>query len=72
LPVEVRADETAAQSSGGMRLVAAVREAAAKGKPWEAYFEANNAVAAGLPPDQIGDIVRFLGGPKDAAYYKAD
>jgi hypothetical protein len=27
---------------------------------------------SGLPPDQIGDIVQFLGGPKDAAYYPAD
>jgi hypothetical protein len=72
IPAEVRADEAAAQSSGGTRLVAAVRAAAAKGKPWEAYFEANDAAVAGLPPDQIGDIVCFLGGPKDAAYYKAD
>lgn len=72
LPPEVRADETAAQSSGGPRLVAAVRAVAAKGKPWQSYFETNNAVVSGLPPDQIGDIVQFLGGPKDAAYYPAD
>src|SRR5262249_15554510 len=72
LPPEGRADETAAQASGGPRLIAAVRAVAAKGKPWQSYFETNNAVVAGLPPNQIGDIVEFLGGPKDAAYYPAD
>lgn len=69
---EVRKDEAAAQASGGARLVAALKAVAAKGKPWQEYFENNNAAVSGLPPDQIGDIVRFLGGPKDAAYYRAD
>ncbi|GAA1312710.1 hypothetical protein Psi02_73810 [Planotetraspora silvatica] len=72
LSEEVRADEGAAQSSGGPRLLAALRAVAARGKPWQAYFEANNAIVAGLPVDQIGDIVQFLGGPKGAAYYPAD
>ena len=68
----MRADETTAQASGGPHLVAALRAVPAKGKPWQAYFETNNAVVPGLPVDQIGDIVQFLGGPKDAAYYPAD
>ncbi|PZS33950.1 MAG: hypothetical protein DLM59_05680, partial [Pseudonocardiales bacterium] len=70
-PAAIRADETAGQASGGPRLVTAMRAVAAKGSPWEGFLAAQNARLASLPPDQIGDIITFLGGPKEARYYKA-
>lgn len=73
MPPEVKKDEVSAQSSGGARLVAAMRAVAAKGTtPWDVFAGAQNALLGGLPPDQIGEVIRYLGGPKDAGYYKSD
>jgi hypothetical protein len=72
LPSEVRTDEQAGSASGGPRLVAAMRTIAAKGKPWTEFLSSHNADIATLPADQIGDIITYLGGPKDARYYKSD
>ncbi|AII10331.1 hypothetical protein EP51_39010 (plasmid) [Rhodococcus opacus] len=72
LPANVRTDEAAGQASGGPRLVVAMRAVAAKGKPWQPFVESEAGMLSGLPPDQIGDVVQFLGGSADYGYLKAD
>jgi hypothetical protein len=72
LPQEVRTDEEAGRDSGGPRLVTAMHVVAAAGRPWDDFAASHNAELSDLPPDQIGDIVAFLGGSRDARYYKAD
>jgi hypothetical protein len=72
LPTDERTDETAAAGIGGPRLVTAMHVVAAKGTPWLEFVTAHASELATLPVDQIGDIITFLGAPKDARYYKAD
>ena len=69
LPDEVKTDFTAGRSIGGPRLVAAMK-AVTSGADWMAYANANHGDMGTLPPDQIRDIMGFLGAPKDARYYK--
>jgi hypothetical protein len=72
LPQEIRTDEKAADQSGGARLVLAMRAVAAKGTPWERFVDAQSGILGGLPGDQVGAVVQFLGGPKDYGYYPSD
>jgi hypothetical protein len=72
LPQEVRTDEETGRASGGPRLLTAMHAVAAAGKPWDEFAASHNAELSGLPPDQIGDVISFLGGPRDARYYKGD
>jgi hypothetical protein len=72
LPVDVRTDEEIGAEVGGPRLVTAMRVVNAKGTPWLDFVGAHNGELAALPADQIGDIMRFLGAPKDARYFKSD
>ena len=72
MPADVRADEEAGQKVGGPRLVAAMHVVAAKGTPWMEYVASNNGELAALPPDQINNIMTYLGAPKDAWYFGSD
>lgn len=64
LPAEVRADEQTAQFVGGPRLVLAIRATQSKGN-WQAFASANVGELAGLPIDQIDDIMRYVGAPAE-------
>lgn len=72
LPADIRTDEALGQSVGGPRLVTAMKVVKAKGTDWLAFATANNGELASLPNDQIGDIMHYLGAPKDARYFKSD
>jgi len=72
LPVDVRTDEEVGGSVGGPRMVTAMHVVRAKGTPWLDFAAAHNGELASLPVDQIGDIMRFLGAPKGARYFKSD
>jgi hypothetical protein len=72
LSADLRGDETLGASVGGPRLVTAMRVVKAKGTDWLAFATANNGELAQLPNDQIGDIMQYLGAPKDARFFKSD
>jgi hypothetical protein len=72
LPSEVRTNEWAGLHVGGPRLVTAMRVVKALGSPWIDFAANNNGGLAALPADQIGDIMRFLGAPTEARYFKAE
>lgn len=72
LPPLVKADEEAGAFVGGPRLVTAMHVVKAKGASWLDFAAAHNAELAALPTDQIADIMRFLGAPKDARYFTSD
>jgi len=72
LPPEVRTDEEAGGFVSGPRLVTAMRVVQSRGMPWLDFAAAHNSELSALPADQIGDIIKFLGTPKDARYFKAD
>ncbi|HUS66480.1 MAG TPA: DUF4157 domain-containing protein [Kofleriaceae bacterium] len=70
-PVEARSDHATAMLVGGPRLVLAQKAALHHGA-WLEFINAHQALLAGLPYDQVGDIMAFLGGPRGGAYYSAD
>jgi hypothetical protein len=73
LPESVINDTEAARFVGGPRLVTAINAAKAKGTvSWPDFVAGHNSELATLPQDQINDIISFLGGAKNASYYKAD
>lgn len=72
LPADIRSDEAMGASVGGPRLVTAMKVVKAKGSDWLAFATANSGELAQLPNDQIGDIMQYLGAPKDARFFKAD
>jgi hypothetical protein len=72
VPADIRTDEALGARVGGPRLVTAMRVVKAKGTDWLAFAAANNGDLAALPNDQIGDIMHYLGAPKDARYFKSD
>ena len=65
----VLADEAAARFAGGPRLIVAVHAVQQKGD-WKAYATGNAAELADLPTDQIGDVMRFVGAPKNVGLYE--
>jgi hypothetical protein len=64
----VLADEEAARAAGGQRLIVAIRAVKQKGA-WDAFATAHGAELTALPIDQIGDILTFVGAPKDVKVY---
>jgi hypothetical protein len=72
LPEKTRTNELAGNIAGGSRMVTAMHAIRAKGKPWLEFAAAHNGELAALPDDQIGDIMQYLGAPKDARYFKAN
>lgn len=72
LSADLRGDETLGASVGGPRLVTAMKVVKAKGTDWIAFAGANSGELAQLPNDQIGDIMQYLGAPKDARFFKSD
>jgi hypothetical protein len=56
-----------AVSHFGPRLVAAMRTVEAKkgGQKWVAFIAANHGTVQSLPDDQVGEIMGYLGVPKD-------
>ncbi len=72
LPADIRTDEALGASVGGPRLVTAMKVVKAKGSDWMTFVAGNNGDLASLPNDQIGDIMHYLGAPKDARYFKSD
>jgi len=67
----VLADEAAASFVGGPRLVVAIRAVQQKGN-WKAFATSQGAELAALPTDQIGDVMRFVGAPKNVGLYERD
>jgi hypothetical protein len=74
LPDEVLNDTAVAQEVGGPRLTLAIDVVKAKrgGTGWLPFAEANSGRLGGLPPDQVGDILRYLEGPDARTYSRAD
>lgn len=68
-PVAARADYGAAMVVGGPRLVVAMKAAASVGD-WKGFAAANAEELANLPPDQIGDIMRYVKAPADVKQYE--
>jgi hypothetical protein len=65
----VLADEAAARFAGGPRLIVAVHAVQQKGD-WKAFAAGNASDLASLPTDQIGDVMRFVGAPKNVGLYE--
>jgi hypothetical protein len=65
----VLADEEAARTAGGPRLIVAIHAVQQKGD-WKAYATANAGELAALPTDQIGDVMRYVGAPKNVGLYE--
>jgi hypothetical protein len=66
-------DSEAAGFVGGPRLLTAINAAKAKGTlTWSDFVASHNNELAFLPPDQINDIISFLGGANAAKYFKSD
>ena len=71
-PVAARTDHEAALAVSGPRLVLAQQAVQHKGRPWLDFINSHQAMLAGLPFDQVDNIMSYLGGPKGGAYYSAD
>jgi len=67
----VLADTEAARFVGGPRLIVAIRAVQPEGD-WEAFATARGTELTALPIDQIGDVMRFVGAPKDVGLYERD
>lgn len=68
-PAAARADAEAAAFVGGPRLVLAMRAVQARGTPWSDFAAAHSAALAALPPDQLNDVLTYLGGPRDVRVF---
>ncbi len=70
-PAAARTDREAGGFVGGPRLVVAMNAVAMKGD-WKGFAAANAGELGGLPIDQIGDVMRFVGAPADVKTYERD
>ncbi|MFW6869232.1 hypothetical protein ACOACQ_17725 [Nocardioides sp. CPCC 206347] len=68
-PAAARTDKVAGAFVGGPRLVAAMNAVTMKGD-WKAYASATAAELGSLPIDQITDIMKYVGAPKDAKTFE--